>query len=159
MIFDRSSLNQLFRYCLALCGERDQAYDLAQDAMEKYLTTDTQKVNNHYAFIKRIARNRFIDIQRRKQRLEFDVLEDIEGLSDIERELEALVVDELTLKSLWKSLTSSEREVVFLWAVEGMSAAEIASELDMPRATVLTRLRRMRLRLNSQNDSTSLGGG
>ena len=158
MIFDRSSLNHLFRYCLALCGQPDEAYDLMQDAVEKYLNTNQNKIDNHHAFIKRIIRNRFFDLQWRKKSVEFDVLEDMESLGDIERELESLVVDELTLKKLWQGLSPSERETVFLWAVEGMSAAEIAAQLNTPRATVLARLRRMRLRLKGQYASLSLGG-
>ena len=158
MIFDRSSLNQLFRYCLALCGEREQAHDLMQDAVEKYLNVQGKKIDNHQAFVRSIARNRFFDIQRRKKTLQFDVLEDMDSLGDIEQALESMIVDELTLKSLWKSLSASERETVFLWAVEGMSAAEIATELGVARATVLSRLRRMRQRLQHKGGSISLGG-
>lgn len=67
MKFDRTALNKLFHYCLALCGQRDDAYDLLQDSLEKYLSKSGSLVSNPHAFIKRIARNRFFDLQRRKK--------------------------------------------------------------------------------------------
>lgn len=159
MIFDPGSLNKLFRYCLALCGERDDADDLLQDCVEKYLSANTSKISNHLAFVKRVARNRFFDIQRRNQRVQFDVIDDVESLEGIERELESVLIDELTLKKLWSNLSTLERETVFLWAVEGMSATEIAAATETPRATILSRLRRIRLRLGQKRDSSSSGGG
>jgi len=155
--FDRTSLNHIFHYCLALCGQRDDALDLAQDAIEKYVNKGQQGVANPQAFIKRIARNRFFDLQRRKKIIQFDVLEDVaEAVAD-EQDMEALLVDELTLRRVWLLLSAAEREVIFLWAVDGLSAAEIALALDIPRATVLSRLRRLRLRI--EKDMTSLVHG
>lgn len=147
MKFDRIALNKLFHYCLALCGQRDDAYDLLQDSLEKYLSKNASPVTNPQAFIKRIARNRFFDLQRRKKIIQFDVLESADEIVSDEKDLETLLVDELTLQRVWPLLSSAEREVIFLWAVEDLSAAEIAVQLEIPRATVLSRMRRLRLRL------------
>jgi len=158
MTFDRTSLNKLFHYCLALCGQRDDALDLLQDSIEKYLRTDQTRADNPQAFIKRIARNRFFDLQRRKKIIQFDVLEDAaEGMAD-EQNMEAMLVDELTLRRVWLLLSAAEREVIFLWAIEGLSAAEIASQLDIPRATVLSRMRRLRLRIEKNITPDAQGG-
>ena len=158
MKFDRTSLDHLFHYCLALCGQRDDALDLAQDAIEKYVNKGQVGVNNPQAFIKRIARNRFFDLQRRKKIIQFDVLEDIDEEITAEQDMESLLVDELTLKKVWQLLSATEREVIFLWAVDGLSAAEIASALDIPRATVLSRMRRLRLRIEKDMTSMAQGG-
>lgn len=158
MKFDRTSLNKLFHYCLALCGQRDEAYDLLQDSLEKYLTRRESPVTNPQAFIKRIARNRFFDLQRRKKIIQFDVLEDTDELVSDERDLESLLVDELTLRRVWQLLSAAEREVIFLWAVEDLSTAEIASQLSIPRATVLSRLRRLRLRIEKDVTPAIQGG-
>lgn len=147
MKFDRTSLNKLFHYCLALSGQHDDAYDLLQDSLEKYLSKEELSVANPQAYIKRIARNRFYDLQRRKKIIQFDVLEDVDELEGEERDLESILVDELTLRQVWQLLSAAEREVTFLWAVEDLSSTEIASQLGIPRSTVLSRLRRMRLRI------------
>lgn len=150
MMFDRQSMNKLFRYCLSLSGHHDDAYDLLQDAVEKYLR-HKEVVTDQHAFLKRIARNRFFDQQRRKKIIQFDVLEEADTDHLIERDMETVLVDERTLKHVWCRLNASEREVVFLWAVEGMSASEISSELNIPRATVLSRLRRLRARVEQNS--------
>jgi RNA polymerase sigma factor (sigma-70 family) len=157
MKFDRTSLNKLFHYCLALCGQRDDAYDLLQDSLEKYLSKPESSVSNPQAFIKRIARNRFFDLQRRKKIIQFDVLESADEIVNDEKDLESLLVDELTLKRTWQLLSAAEREVIFLWAVEDLSTAEIAAQLGIPRATVLSRLRRLRLRILSDTPSVIQG--
>ena len=158
MKFDRASLNHLFHYCLALCGQRDDALDLVQDAVEKYLSKGQVAVDNPQAFIKRIARNRFFDMQHRRKIIQFDVLDEVgDGIAD-EQDMEAILVDELTLRKVWLLLSAAEREVIFLWAVDGLSAAEIASVLDIPRATVLSRMRRLRLRIEKAMASAAQGG-
>lgn len=155
MIFDRTSLNKLFRYCMALCDQRDDAYDLLQDSVERYLTQTNQAPKNSQAFIRRIARNRFYDQQRRKKIVQFDVLDEMDIDASHEQDLESILIDELTLKYIWKTLSTAEKEVVFLWAVDGLSASQIADELDIPRATVLSRLRRMRIKVEQHTNHIS----
>ena len=156
MTFDENTLNSLLRYCLALTADRDAAYELVQDTVERALKKPNL-VKTPKAYLKKIARNRFYDLEKRRQKQHFDVLEDLDTLVDEESNLEKLAVDEKTLAAVWALLNAVEREVVFLWAVDGLSAADIAVELNIPRATVLSRLRRLRLKLNS--DAHQQAGG
>ena len=156
MHFDESTLNSVFHYCLALTAERDAAYELLQDCVERALK-QAKPIKNPKAYLKTTARNRFYDLEKRRQKQTFDVLEDLDELMDEESNLEKLIVDERALAAAWKVLTLGEREVVFLWAVDGLSTAQIAEELSLPRATVLSRLRRMRLRLD-KSDPNRVGG-
>ena len=55
--------------------------------------------------------------------------------------------DRTELEWIWPSLSFMEREILFLWAVEGYSTDEVASQLDRPRNTVLSIIHRMRKRL------------
>jgi len=48
---------------------------------------------------------------------------------------------------MFQFLNPVEREILHLWAVEGMTTAQIAEQLDTPRGTVLSRIYRMRQRL------------
>jgi RNA polymerase sigma-70 factor (ECF subfamily) len=136
--FDRAMLNSLFRYCLALCGDRENAYDLLQDALEKYLREASRDVQEPVAYIRRIVRNGFLDQCRRQRIICFETLDEPDTHASMERDLEAAVVDRLTLEKVWRELTPPEREVVYLWAVDGLSASEIALLLGLPRGTVLS---------------------
>lgn len=149
MIFNRSNLNALFRYCLALCGERENAHDLLHDAVEKYLRNPPSDAQSPDAYIRRIAKNHFIDQIRRSQVIEVEAIEDADTLASTERALEHMIVDKLTLEVVWRQLTVPEREVIYLWAVDEMSASEIALHIGQPRNTVLSRLHRLRLRMQA----------
>tara|TARA_R110002073_G_scaffold127066_4_gene272220 strand:+ start:390 stop:878 length:489 start_codon:yes stop_codon:yes gene_type:complete len=159
MNLDTSELNHLYRYCLALCGNADDAYDLLQDAIEKYLQqVDNKRIDQPQGYIKRIARNRFFDEQRRRKIVQLEALEDTGDPAELEEVLEHSVVDELFLQKIWQTLGPKEREVIFLWAVEGLTTAEIALKIDVPQATVLSRLHRLRARIGNNELFASNGG-
>jgi RNA polymerase sigma-70 factor (ECF subfamily) len=52
-------------------------------------------------------------------------------------------------------MTTAEREILFLWAVEGYSTDEVARHLDRPRGSVLSIIHRMRKRLTSDDRQPS----
>lgn len=147
MTFDSDTLNRLFRYCLSLSGERESARDLLHDAIEKYLRNTQQAIQSPEAYIRQIARNTFID-QLRKNNIDItDAPLEPELIASAEKSLEAMTIDKLTLEAIWKKLTHLEREVIYLWAVDGMSASEIALQIGQSRNTVLSRLHRLRRRI------------
>lgn len=157
MNFDRATLNALFRYCLALCGERESARDLLHDALEKYLRDAPRDIQEPVAYIRRIARNGFFDQCRRRRIVGFETLDEPDAYASTERDLEAVMVDRLTLEKVWLELTPPEREVVYLWAVDGLSASEIALQIGVPRNTVLSRLYRLRLRMQGYDGAAARG--
>lgn len=149
MRFERSDLDTLYGYCLSLTGHREDAEDLLHAALERFFRKRPVNVKHPLAYVKRIARNQFYDGWRRDQIVEFDTLEAEGPHHDVEQDLETTMVDRMTVEHVWHSLNPAEREVVFLWAVEGMSASEISVHLGQPRGTVLSRLHRMRKRVAS----------
>lgn len=155
---DRDALDRLYRYCLALTRSREDALDLQQSSIERYLESEPQQLHDPAAYIRRIARNQFYDRLRRDRVVAFEPMEDPERFPGLERDLEQAVVDELTVAELWRGLGPHEREVVYLWAVEGYSTSEIALQLGQPRGTVLARLNRLRKRLASRGESRANGG-
>lgn len=157
MTFSRGELDQLFRYCLALTAHRQDAQDLLHGALERFLTSRVD-VQSPVAYIRRVARNQFYDQLRRNRVVSFEPLPEAEMPEASERDIEDIVIDELTLRAVWHEMTPQEREVMFLWAVEGYSASEIALQLAQPRGTVLARMRRARQRF-SQHELLCVRGG
>ena len=172
MLFDKQQLNQLYRYCYALTVHRDDAYDLLQSALEKYLKNPPSASYSESAYLRRIIRNQFIDNIRRINSVKFESLDT--GASESSSDgsfkrsyetnpsnthdvisidsspLDEMLINEEMVDWIWSILDTIEREIVFLWAVEGYTAAEVSTELDMPRGTVLSRIHRLRKKINVQ---------
>lgn len=162
-MIEQQQLNQLYRYCYALCLHRENAYDLLQTALEKYLNHPASDKQKEMAYLRQIIRNQFIDNSRRNKRLRFESYDESglathqehtdEVISMGTQGLEDLLVNEQQAEQVWLILNTSEREIIFLWAIAGFTAAEIADELDMPRGTVLSKIHRLRKKvLVSLND-------
>ena len=58
---------------------------------------------------------------------------------------------------MWSLLDPLEREILYYWAAEDMTAAQIASTLGTRRGTVLSRIHRLRSRLRSVFDGDAVG--
>lgn len=148
--FTTAQYNELFRYALALCECRQQGFDMLHDTMLTWATLDQQGVENPVAYVKRAIRNTYYDqlkqVSRRRELLDQNQSE--AALFTQEQALEQLVIDRVTLERVWQDLRADEREILFLWAVDGYSAREIGLQLKMPRASILSKMHRMRLRFH-----------
>jgi len=156
MDLNNNELNSLFAYGMTLTGNRDQALELVQACLARYLerVPDADTVQQPLAYVRRMMRNQFLDDQRWRSRRVEEEFDDAVHSPGIEQDLEALLVDEIAVESVWRKMNAAEREVVHFWAIEGMSAAEIALHLGIPRNTVLSRLHRVRLRLAYLQEKT-----
>jgi len=156
MTFTDEHLQQLYRYGISLSRNETQAYDLLQDALESYLNRPPITDSASMAYIRSIMRNRYIDQYRHRNRFpeeNLDVIEETLGIDT--RLLEDIVVTSQQLDVIWQELNAGEREIMFLWAVEEMSANDISTELDMPRGSVLSKIYRLRNRIKGGVDSLS----
>ena len=142
---ERTQLQLLYQYGLSLTRHADDAHDLLQGALERWLkqggVSDTPE-----AYIRKIMRNLYIDECRRKQCVAFEPLQENAPVELNEVSLEQQYMDSDITEQLLKQLNAAEREVLFLWAVMGYSASEIAQELGSPRGTILSRLFRVKKR-------------
>jgi len=141
---------RLWRYGLALSGNRDDAYDLAQAtalrALEKSEQFQSGTRLDRWCFTilssiwKNELRSRSV---RRGQGL---VPVEDAGLSTPDQNdvnvLASQVLNKMT------SLPEAHRETMFLVYVEGCAYAEAAEILDIPIGTVMSRLANGRKRLN-----------
>lgn len=163
--FDRSELQRLYRYGCALCVNPDDAYDLLQYAIEKYLQKPDSQNNpdNHrhsdMAYVRTIMRNRFIDEYRKSIRFPEESYDDNSPLALDETSLEDIVIAEIDLEIIWKKLDTFEREILYYWAIEEMTAQEISRQIDTPRGTVLSRLYRLRKKFEAETDGAQSAGG
>lgn len=150
-MFNNADLNQMYRYALALCADPDEAFDLLQDGLERYLRAGPHiAAKERLYYLRRVLRNRYIDTTRKLSR-QLEVAAEVQNTLALDtRALDDMLYTEQALEKVWPLLTAAERELLFLWAVEGFTAQEIADQLDTPRGTVLSRLHRLRGRLRSQ---------
>lgn len=146
-------MNDLYRYAFSLCNDPDLSFDLVQQCCEKLLNHKNPVINiDKYAMT--ILRNQYIDNYRRKK-LELVVdsqLKHQDSITeqDVIKDLESYFIDEQHVDILLEKLDDSERELVFLWAVQELTMSEIAKLLNLPRGTVLSKMHRLRKRLKHQ---------
>ena len=146
-MYDKEMLQKLYRYCYALTCNEQNAYDLLQNALEKYLASNI-KVDHVSAYIKRIIHNQFIDDCRRQKIVQFDDIEEENLPADFDmRTLESIVINDDLAEKVLAFLAPGERELVYFWAIEGYSTSQIAEHMEMPRGTVLSKIYRMREKL------------
>lgn len=169
-MFTNTELNQHFRYCCALTSGRaegrDDAWDLLQTAVEKCLRSPPQNEVAKHGYLRRIIRNQFYDEQRyhkRWQMTDTDALDSTEPAAasaqdfDI-KTLEDVRIAEDLLEQIWPTLEPVDREILFLWAVDGYSTTEVAGMMSMPRGTLLSRIHRLRAKVQTNEHVNLLGG-
>ncbi|MEL7059021.1 MAG: sigma-70 family RNA polymerase sigma factor [Acidobacteriota bacterium] len=142
-------LHAAYRYALALVGDRAEAEDLAQQGwlrlFERYGGVPARAAL--YTTVRRI----FVDRWRRERRVELLALEEVD---DPPADPPLSAVDRVDLERALGCLRPFEREVLYLHAVEGWTAAEIAEWTERPRGTVLSLLFRARRKLAAEVEAT-----
>ena len=159
-MLDKPLLNQLYRFALSLCHNEDQSYDLLQSCVEKYLKADRSHIEKPVAYMMRLIRNEFID-QIRRSRFQQDVdAETLDKMSDVavldEMSMEDIYIQQCEVEALLNTMRPDERELLFLWAVEEYTIDEIAKLKQVPRGTLLSRLHRLRQRVQLQQNSDNV---
>lgn len=140
---------RLRRYARALVGNRDDADDLVQDTLERAWAKSGlwHGVADMRAWLFSIMHNLHVDGVRRGRlqttEMEQSALEiPVRAMQD-----ERLVV--LDLQTALDQLPSEQKEILLLVALEDMTYADIATTLNIPMGTVMSRLSRGRERLRA----------
>jgi RNA polymerase sigma-70 factor (ECF subfamily) len=154
-MFDSKQLNSLYRYCFSLTGEEHESYDLLQSSIEKFLKIDSEGIENKPAYIKRVIRNHYIDECRKHAKIEEEQYDETVTYVDMNtNSLEKIIASQYQVEAVWQQLTVSEREIMYFWAVEGYTTDELAEFLEMPRGTLLSKIHRLRKRLEKHFDES-----
>lgn len=150
-MFTKAELNQFYRYCLSLTKDQNEAYDLLQAGIEKYLKKNGTQVTQPKQYVYRIFRNQFIDDMRKKQRWQFEEFEDQSNVSLLRSDhMNDDLVSQEEVDLILSHLPPNDRELLFLWAVEEFTVQEIADLMEVPKGTLLSRLHRIKKKLREK---------
>ncbi|MBJ6360411.1 RNA polymerase sigma factor [Paenibacillus sp. GCM10012307] len=143
----------LLRYCIRLTGSRHAAEDLVQDTCVKAIRMIQQKMPhpNPAAYLKRVARNQWIDQVRRSARYEERLKHSTESFKKSEASDEAFEHDEKleeALKLVIACLSPLQRTVYLLREALSLTGPETAALLDTTEGAVKAALNRARFALS-----------
>ena len=140
---------RLRRYARALAGNRDDADDLVQDTLERAWAKSGlwHGVADMRAWLFSIMHNLHVDGIRRPKLATVTMDDDTPEVAMAPTQGERLAV--LDLQAALELLPIEQKEIVLLVAIEEMAYAEIATTLDIPIGTVMSRLSRGRERLRA----------
>jgi RNA polymerase sigma-70 factor (ECF subfamily) len=149
---------KVFGFAMAFAADRDEAADLAQDAMLKvYRSIASFRFQSSFTtWLFQIVKNTFLDAAKSRAARERALQRPLDGES--EQLAEAAMAEERLLRAedrralarALQRVPEAYRMVVVLFDVQGASYDEIARILDVPVGTVKSRLKRGRDALRTQ---------
>jgi RNA polymerase sigma-70 factor (ECF subfamily) len=144
----RPLLQSGYRYALSLTHDPTEAEDLLHDACLAVVKASGQW---HRGYLFPAIRTRFINRLSVGHRHEMVRLDDEQaaGLRSADPGPEASLADKETVAAMLGGLRPQEREAIYLTVVEGMTAQEVADLTDRPRGTILSLVRRARIKLQA----------
>lgn len=142
-------LERGYRYALALTHDPDRAADVLQDACVATLSAGGPW---SLGYLFAAIRTRFIDMHRRQRLVVLEPYPDDEGAARVPgaegpHDEDRIRADLSSVERALGMLRPEEREVLYLTAVEGHTAREIAEITSSPRGTVLSLIHRGRRKL------------
>lgn len=150
-------LPDLWRYAMSLTRDRDLADDIVQDALERawrkrWLWRASQPIK---PWLMKILLNTWRNhLRRAPTRAAAQAVELTPEIAPalVATPEERLHAAEVTARVA--TLPGDQREALLLVVVGGMSYAEAAATLDIPRGTLMSRLSRARARLREEPAAT-----
>ncbi len=138
--------SRLFGYARALTNDADDARDLIQQAALNALASLNAPIDQNAAraWLFKIVRNAWIDQHRRRViRADVGFTLPVEGIWSFDDQ----VIAEITVRQGLGKIDPLYREVIELVDLWGFQYADVATVLDIPIGTVMSRLSRGRLSL------------
>lgn len=135
-------MNELFRYANALTHDEAKAFELVQTALLKVLE---KKPRQYMAYLKTTIRHVFYDEWRRSKKVPFESI-DQEAVTDSvsPSSLDDLYIESESVNDILQSLEPLDREVLYLYSVEGLTFEEISLETGYKKGTLLSRMHRLK---------------
>jgi RNA polymerase sigma-70 factor (ECF subfamily) len=156
---------RLYWSCLRLVGDPDEAEDVVQEAFVRAYEhlRDFDPTYRFYTWIYRIARNRCLNVLRRRRVWGLVTLSDPASAPSLpapERSDRPAEDEELAraLVDCRGTLPVDQREVFDLRHADGLSYREIAAAVGAPQGTVMSRLARAREKMRACLESKGVTG-
>jgi len=148
----------LFKYGVTLTGNEDDAFELLQQSIENFIrnqksTVDKKHILKPAAYIRRSIKNLFIDKMRHDQKfhhIDYDECELEPILITEDQSIEEILITKQEFQSCWSMMDVDERELLYLFAIEGYTVQEIADDLGVKKGTLLSKIHRLKARLRTQ---------
>ena len=137
-----STHTAVYGFALSLCKNVPDAEDVLQDVFVQIWNAAEQytPAGKPMAWIFTITRNLALLCLRQKNKMIPFSAEDLQ--EHLEEISQVTSVDRIVLEALLKSLQDTERQILVLHALSGMKHREIASLLQIPLPTVLSKYHR-----------------
>jgi RNA polymerase sigma-70 factor, ECF subfamily len=137
---------RIYRYLSINLGSPEIAQDLCQEtflsAWRNIKSFSEDKGGSLQAYLFRIARNKIIDLSRKKKEISLEVTGDFESKEDILGSLDKEEDIEMVRKAL-SSLEDIERQIIVLRYFEELSTAEVAQAVGFNEGALRVRLHRI----------------
>lgn len=140
----------LYAYVLSMAENHEDTLDIVQDTFIKIRSVAHlyQPMGKPVAWMFTIAKNLTRNQLRRKQRFTYQDEGTLENHSNYAYVTD--LEDHMVLESTMKILTEEERQIVILHSVAGFKHREMAENLGMPLATVLSKYHRALKKLRKE---------
>jgi RNA polymerase sigma-70 factor (ECF subfamily) len=151
----RSLSGDLFRYGYWLCGDHTLAHDLVQETFLRAWRAldDLRDTTAAKAWLITILRREHARLYERKTP-QFTDVDDIDVADEREAHMPEFAGEENVIRNAMGKLDAKYREPLLMQVLGGFSCEEIARELKITPAAVMTQVFRARQKLK-----TMLGGG
>ncbi len=138
-------LPDLRAYARTLADSDQDAEDLVGDAIERAIRSGTapEELTSLKPWMFRIIRNLSFD-ELRKRRVRREYAQALTRLEGTGRASGLTVEDSALLRRAFEALNPREREILFLVDIMGLSYAEAAAVLEVPKGTIMSRVSRAR---------------
>jgi len=146
-MFNRDELNRLYRYAVSLSRKEEDGADLLQTTLVKLFERSGRiEVEYPIRYAMRTIRNTFLNSLRTSNREE--AIEDENTIVDKNIDLNKIISNKIEVEEVLSFCNPLEREILYLWAYEGMTYVEISGFLEISKGTLLTKIHNLKKRIN-----------
>lgn len=153
-------VRDVYRYVYRRCRDRAMAEDITQDTFMRAILATDDPTSISIGWLITVARNRLVDVLRRKTRYEGKLR--LVGTSG-EDELDVELTERLRVQAALSELSVDQRLVLTLHYIDGFTVPALAEHLGRSLKSVeglVTRARRaLRAELDEDVDAAGTGGG
>lgn len=144
---------RIYRYLKINLENAEVAQDLCQDtflsAWRNLKSFSENKGGSFQAYLFRIARNKMIDLSRKKKEVSLEVTGDFESNENILNSLDS-EADIKSVQDALSDLNETDRQIIVLRYFEELSTAEVAQALEFNEGALRVRLHRILKKLKEK---------